>query len=81
MLSLGLTLDGVNPFGNQSTTWSTWSIIIFNYGLPPWFTTKKIFLMLVLLILRKESMNNSNIDVYLAPLVEELHELWRGVDV
>jgi hypothetical protein len=36
--------------------------------------------MIVLLIPRKELMNNGNIDVYLAPLVEELQELWRRVD-
>jgi hypothetical protein len=74
-------LDGVNPFNNQSTTWSTWPVIISNYNLTPWLTTKKFFLVLVLLIPRKESVNNDNIDVYLIPLVEELQELWKGVDV
>jgi hypothetical protein len=49
-VQLGLALDGVNPFGNQLTTWSTWLIIIFNYNLPPWLTTTKFFLVVVLLI-------------------------------
>jgi len=71
----------VNPFSNQSTTWSTWPVIILNYNLTPWLTTKKFFLVLVLLIPRKKSVNNDNIDVYLIPLVEELQELWKGVDV
>ncbi len=53
---------------------------IINYNLPPSLTTNKFFLMFVLLIPGKESMNNGNIDVCLAPLVEELQELWRGVD-
>jgi hypothetical protein len=36
--------------------------------------------MLILLILGKESIKSNNVDVYLAPLVEELQELWKGVD-
>jgi hypothetical protein len=36
--------------------------------------------MLVLLIPGKESITLENIDVYLAPLIEELLELWEGVD-
>jgi hypothetical protein len=36
--------------------------------------------MLVLLIIWKESVKNKNIDVYLAPLMEELQDLWSGVD-
>jgi hypothetical protein len=52
-LRLGLALDGVNQFWNQSNTWSTWPILILNYNLPPWLTTKKFFLMLALLFLEK----------------------------
>jgi hypothetical protein len=36
--------------------------------------------MLVLLIPSKKIIKNNNVDVYLAPLVKKLHELWRGVD-
>ena len=36
--------------------------------------------MLALLIPGKESVTSENIDVYLAPLIEELQELWSGVD-
>jgi hypothetical protein len=49
-LKLGLALDGVNQFGNQSSRWCTWSILILNYNLPPWLTTQKKNLMLALLI-------------------------------
>jgi hypothetical protein len=47
--------------------------------MPPWLTIKKFFLMLVLLIMGKELVKSNNIDVYLAPFLEELQELWRGV--
>jgi hypothetical protein len=74
---LGLALDGVNPYVDLSTNYSTWLVLLFNYILPPWLTTKRFFVMLILLILGKESIKNKNIDVYLQPLVEELEELWK----
>jgi hypothetical protein len=76
---LGLASDGVNPFSNQSLSHSTWPVVLLNYNLPPWLVTKRFFLMLVLLIPGKESVTADNIDVYLAPLIEELLELWEGV--
>jgi hypothetical protein len=39
-------------------------------------TTKKYFVMLSLLILGQRSIIGDNFDVYLAPLLEELRELW-----
>ena len=76
---LGLALDGIDPFGDRSSTWSTWPVLLLNYNLPPWLTTKKFFVMLTLLILEKESVRNENIDIYMEPLMEELEELWIGV--
>ena len=76
---MGLAADGVNPFKLQRSTWSTWPIMLLNYNIPPWLTTKKFFIMLVLLIPGKQSVAAQFFDVYLAPLVEELQQLWRGV--
>ena len=76
---MGLAADGVNPFKLQRSTWSTWQVMLLNYNIPPWLTTKKFFIMLVLLIPRKQSVTGQFFDVYLAPLVEELQHLWRGV--
>jgi len=42
--------------------------------------TKRFFLMLALLIHGIESVTSENVDVYLAPLIEELQQLWEGVD-
>jgi hypothetical protein len=66
-------------FSNQSLNHSTWPIVMLNYNLPPWLVTKRFFIVLVLLIPGKESVTSDNIDVYLAPLIEELLELWEGV--
>src|SRR5579875_885180 len=74
-----MALDGVNPFGNQLVSHSTWPVLLVNYNLPAWLVMKPFFIMLTLLIPRKESVTSENIDVYLIPLIEELLELWKGV--
>lgn len=78
-IRLGMALDGVNPFSNQSLSHSTWPVLLVNYNLPAWLVTKPFFIMMALLIPGKESVTSENIDVYLAPLIEELQELWEGV--
>ena len=78
-LRLVLALDGVNPFSNQFLSHSTWLIVLHKYNLPPWLITKHFFVMLTLTIPGKESVKGKNIQVYLAPIIEELHRLWKGV--
>ena len=34
-MRLGLALDGVNSFLDQSTKWSNWPVFLINYNLPP----------------------------------------------
>ena len=31
-IRFGLAMDGVNPFGLRSSTWSTWPICLVNYN-------------------------------------------------
>ena len=76
-MRLGLALDGVNPFSDQTTKWSTWPVFLINYNLPPWLATKPFFLMLLLIIPRKKSVTSDKIDVYLYPLYDELEKLWK----
>ena len=78
-LHMGLAADGVNPFKFHRSTWSTWPVTLLNYNIPPWLTTKNFFVMLALLIPGKQSVTAQFFDVYLAPLVEELQQLWNGV--
>jgi len=78
-IRLGLALDGVNPYVDLSTNHSTWQVLLFIYNLPPWLTTKCFFVILALIIPRKEYVKNENINVYLQPLLEELEMLWVGV--
>lgn len=75
-----LAADGVNPFKQNRSTWSTWPVLLLNYNLPPWLSTKKFFVLLALLIPGKQSVTCDVFDVYLEPLVEELLQLWEGVE-
>ncbi|MCO5556418.1 hypothetical protein L7F22_009967 [Adiantum nelumboides] len=78
-LRLGLGTDGVNPFGLRSTKWSAWPVVLVNYNIPPWLSIKKGHLMLSLLIPGKRKVKDMS--VYLAPLIEELQDLWIGIKV
>jgi hypothetical protein len=75
---LTLSANGVNPYKLTCSTWSTWPVMLLNYNIPPWLTTKKFFVMLALLIPGKDSVTSANFNVYLQPLVEELQQLWKG---
>ena len=78
-IHLGLAVDGMNPHSEKRNTQSLTPVIMFNYNLPPWMVTKKYFVMLTLLIPTQLSLNGSNFDVFLQPLVDELQQLWsRG---
>jgi hypothetical protein len=74
-----MAADGVNPFKQTRSTWSTWPVTLLNYNLPPWLYTKKFFLLLALLIPGKESITSEVFDVYIEPLVEEILQLWYGI--
>jgi len=73
---LGLTADGFNPFGNMSTSHSTWPVMLVLYNLPPWMCMKQMSFILSLVILGPSSLG-TDIDVYLQPLIDELLELWN----
>jgi hypothetical protein len=74
-----LATDGVNPFKQNRSTWSTWHVLLLNYNLPSWLSTKKFFVILTLLIPGKQSVTSEVFDVYLQPLVEEFLQLWTRI--
>jgi hypothetical protein len=78
-LRLGLGTDNLNPFGLNSSSYSVWPVALVNYNLPPHMAIKKGHIMLALLIPGKYKL--ANMDVYLAPHVEELQLLWQGVQM
>jgi hypothetical protein len=76
-LRLGLRMDGVNPFGLRSSSYSVLPVALVNYNLSQHMVIEKGHIMLTLLILGKYKVRN--MDVYLASLVEKLLLLWAGV--
>jgi hypothetical protein len=80
-IRFALSTDGMNPFGNMTTTHSTWPVLLSIYNLPPWLCIKRKYIMLSVLIPGPKQPGN-DIDVYLEPLVQDLLKLWEtGVEV
>ena len=77
-LRTGLSADGINPHGNMSSRYSCWPVILVTYNLPPWLCMKRKFMMLSLLISGPKQ-PGLDIDIYLAPLIDDLQKLWNGV--
>jgi hypothetical protein len=70
----GFTSNGFNPFGNISTSHSTWPVMLVPYNLPSWMCMKQTSFILSLVIPGSSS-PGMDIDVYLQPLIDELQEL------
>ncbi|GLT67457.1 hypothetical protein SLA2020_397670 [Shorea laevis] len=47
---LGLASDGFNPFGNMSSSHSTWPVMLVPYNLPPWLCMKHPYFILSMII-------------------------------
>ena len=73
-LRLVLCTDGFNPYGTLSNTHNAWPVLLVIYNLPPWLCMKRKYVMLSMVISGPKQPRN-NIDVYLAPLVEDLKKL------
>ncbi|XP_050940539.1 uncharacterized protein LOC127149371 [Cucumis melo] len=74
-VKLALASDGFNSFGNMSTSYSIWQVILIPYNLPPWNCMKAPFTFLSLLIPGSSS-PSKEINIYLQPLIDEVNELW-----
>ncbi|GKB57073.1 putative transposase-associated domain-containing protein [Tanacetum coccineum] len=76
-LRLGISADGVDVnTGNRHH--SVWLVLTIIYNLPPWLCMKRKFIMLSVLI---SGYPGNDIDVFLEPLVDDLHTLFEtGVD-
>ena len=78
-LRLSIAMDGVNPYSLQNTNYSVWPVVVINNNIPPWLSMKNEHLMLALIVPGRRQVKN--MDVYLQPLVDELKELWDGINV
>ncbi|KAH7850929.1 hypothetical protein Vadar_004698 [Vaccinium darrowii] len=74
---LGMAIDGFNPFGNMSTSYSMWPVFMVPYNLPQWKCMKEAFCFMSLLIPGPSAIGR-DIDIYLRPLIDELKEWWEN---
>lgn len=75
-LRLAISADGINPHRLMSSTYSCWPVLLITYNLPPFLCMTRKFMMLTLLISGPKQPGN-DIDVYLAPLIDDLKQLWE----
>ena len=74
---MALVADGINPSGDKTSVYSLRPVLLLNYNLPPWLSTKKYFMLLAILIPRPKSVIGDHFDVFLNPLIDEMLELWN----
>jgi hypothetical protein len=67
----------LNPFSEKLCQWFAWLVYVLIYNLIPCLTIKHFFVPLALIILGKENVSMSNINIYLQPRMDELMRLWR----
>lgn len=80
-LRLALSTDGFNPNSSVGGNYSCWPVMLAIYNFPLKLCMKRKFIVLTMLISGPKQPGN-DIDVYLAPLIEDLHKLWdEGVEV
>ncbi len=73
-LTLGLAIDGVNPYSLQQSKYSVWPIVVLDYNLPPHLTMNNAFMWFAFIIPGRRQVHN--MDIYLQPLIDELQLLW-----
>ena len=69
-----LSTNGMNPFGDLSSTHSTWPVVLSILNLPSYLCMKRKYLMLAILI-QGPRQPRMNIDVFLVPLLEDMAKL------
>ena len=74
---VALVADGINPNGDKRSVYSLWLVMLLNYNIPPWLSTKRYFTMLAILIPGPKSVTSEHFDVFLEPLIEEMLDLWN----
>jgi hypothetical protein len=72
-------MDGFQPHSEAINPYSCWLVFIIPYNLSPNKCLKQDFVFLTLVIPGPKE-PKKKIDIFLRPLMEEMKELWQGVD-
>jgi hypothetical protein len=75
----GLATYGFHPFSTNSTPYSCWPIFAMSYSLPRSLCMKFEFMFLCLIVPSSEA-PSPPINMMLKLLIEELKQLWIGVE-
>jgi hypothetical protein len=75
-----LATDGFSPYNTSASSYSCWPIFAILYNLPPALYMKYEYIFMCLIIPGPDH-PESHINVMLKPLIEELKQLWQGVEV
>jgi hypothetical protein len=78
-ICIGLTIDGFTPFGDNVAPYSCWPVFVVPYNLPPSLCMKYEFIFLCFVVPGLDH-PKPKINVMLKPLIDELKELWNGVE-
>jgi hypothetical protein len=76
---LGLSMKGFQPYNSNSIAYSCWLVFMMPYNLPPNKCLKEGFIFLDLVFLGPKK-PKKQMNIFLCSLMEELKELWQGVD-
>jgi hypothetical protein len=78
-ICIGLAIDGFTPFGDNAAPYSCWPVFAVPYNLPPSLCMKFEFIFLCFVVPGPDH-PRPKINVMLKPLIDELKELWNGVE-
>jgi hypothetical protein len=72
-------MDGFHPYSSDSTAYSCWLVFVMSYNLALNKCLKEGFILLALVISGPKELKKQ-MNIFLCPLMEELKQLWQGVD-
>jgi hypothetical protein len=78
-ICIGLVTDGFTPFGDNATSYSYRPMFVVPYNLSPSLCMKYEFMFLCLVIPGPYHLG-PKLNVMLKPLIDELKELWNGIE-
>jgi hypothetical protein len=76
---IGLATDGFSPYNTSASSYSCWLVFAIPYNLQPAFYMKYEYIFRCLIIPSPDHPGSHN-NVMLKPLIEELKQLWQGVE-
>jgi hypothetical protein len=78
-MCIGLATDGSTPYNMSAVSYSYWPVFVILYNLPSSLCIKYEY-MFPCLIIPGPDHPKTCINMMLKPLIEELKQLWEGVE-